>query len=339
MSLLRFLFGAVRFTVVWLLVLGATAWTFGALWFDLPDPTLRAPAAIGFAIFALAALVFVWPRWHSQLALVITAGLVVAWWFTLQPRNDRQWQPDVAQMPWADVDGDLVTLHNVRNCDYRSNDDFTVRWETRKMRLSQLTGLDIALGYWGSAWMAHPILSFQFADAPPVAMSIEVRKEVGEPHSSLRGLFRQYELIYIAADERDVLRVRTNFREGESLYLYRTKLSPEDARIRFLEYLETMNAMRNQARWYNVLTTNCTTAIRAQHDVSHRMPFDWRLLLNGKMDELLYDFGMLATDGLPFAELKEKALANPAGLAAGKAPDFSKRIREGRPGFGAPPAN
>ncbi len=329
-SIPRFLFLALGWIVLFL----ATAWTFGALWFDFPVAVLRQPLAIGFVIAALVALVFVRPRRRAKLGLLGAIALVAAWWLTLKPSNDRNWQPDVAQQPWAEVNGDVVTLHNVRNCEYRTELDYTPHWGTRTLHLSQLTGLDLALGRWGSEWMAHPILSFQFADALPVAMSIETRKEIGEPHSSIRGLYRQYELILNAADERDVLGVRTNHRPGETLYLYRAKLPPEEVRARFLEYLNTMNSMKDHPRWYSVLTTNCTTAIRTQHDAAHRVPWDWRMLLNGKMDELLYEHGMLATDGLPFAELKKSALTNPEGKAADITPDFSKLIREGRPGFG-----
>ncbi len=336
-GLIRSIFCALLSLLNWLVLFLATAWTFGALWYDFPFAVLRQPIAIIFVIAVLLALILVRPRWKAKAGVAVVVIFIIAWWFTLQPSIDREWLPDVAQLPWAEIDGDVVTLHNVRNCDYRSNEDFTVRWETRTLHLSQLTGVDLAMGNWGSEWMAHPILSFQFADSQPIAMSIETRKEKGEPHSSIRGLYRQYELIYIAADERDVFRVRTNYRQGEGLYLYRSKVSVAEARARFLEYIKTMNAMRNQPRWYNVLTTNCTTAIRTQHEVTRRLPFDWRIVLNGKMDSLLYEQGMIATDGLPFAELKKRAFANPAGLAADKSPDFSRLIREGRPGFGAVP--
>jgi Domain of unknown function (DUF4105) len=140
-----------------------------------------------------------------------------------------------AQEAWAEVKGDEVTLHNVRNCDYRKDTDYTPRWETRTVRLSQLTGLDLAINYWGSPWMAHPIASFQFANAPPLCFSIEIRRKIGENYSAIGGFFRQYELIYIVAGERDVIRVRTNFRRGEDVYLYRTTASPEKARERFMD--------------------------------------------------------------------------------------------------------
>ena len=158
-----------------------------------------------------------------------------------------------------------MTLHNVRNCDYRTETDYTPRWETRTVRLSQLTGIDLAINYWGSPWMAHPIASFQFANAPPLCFFIETRKEIGESYSAIGGFFRQFELIYVVADERDVIRVRTNFRRSEDVYLYHTTTPPEKARERFMDYIAALNQLHAHPRWYNAATTNCTTSIRTQH--------------------------------------------------------------------------
>jgi hypothetical protein len=120
----------------------------------------------------------------------------------------------VAKTPWAETDGERITLHNVRNCDYRTETDYTARWETRNVDLAHLSGLDLAINYWGSAWMAHPIVSFQFDNAPPICFSIETRKEIGESYSAVGGIYRQFELIYVCADELDVVRLRTCFRHG-----------------------------------------------------------------------------------------------------------------------------
>ncbi|HEY5743323.1 MAG TPA: DUF4105 domain-containing protein [Terrimicrobiaceae bacterium] len=291
------------------------------------------PAAWGFALALLVAIVFLRGAWRKLGATFVGFALVLAWWLTLKPSNTRAWQPDVAQEPWAEVKGDEVTLHNVRTCDYRTATEYTPRWETRTVRLSQLTGIDLAINYWGSPWMAHPIASFQFANAPPLCFSIETRKEIGESYSAIGGFFRQYELIYVVGDERDVIRVRTNFRRGEEVYLYRTTASPEKARERFMEYIAALNELYAHPRWYNAATTNCTTSIRTQHDATQRAPWDWRILLNGKADELLFERGALATGGLPFAELKARALINDAAKAADAAPDFSRLIRTGLPGF------
>lgn len=313
---------------------GAVAWACGALHFDFPGLRSLMPW-----VFLLGVAALGWRlrgRWW-KLAGVLGLCLVVwGWWITQQPRHDRIWQADVAELPWAEISGDEITLHNIRNFDYQSETQFTPRWETRTVRLSQLTGLDLFVNYWGSPWMAHPIASFQFADAPPIAFSIETRKEEGESYSALGGLYRQFELTFIAADERDVVRVRVNYRTGEDAYLYRTRLTPEQARRRFLEYLTSINQLKDQPRWYNAITTNCTTAIRTQHPAAERLPFDWRLLVNGKGDTMLYERGQIETGGLPFAELRAKALINAEARTADQSPDFSRLIRQGRPGFDNP---
>ena len=319
----------ISWTFASLAALVCATWAFGALYFDLP--TLGAWAAILFVLVVLATVLFV-RRPLLKLAIVFGVFVVVVlWWFTLRPSNDRPWQPDVAETAWAEINGDVVTIHNVRNCEYRTEADFTPRWETRTVRLSQITGIDVAIDYWGSPWISHPIVSFQFADALPVCFSIETRKTTGQTYSALRGLYRQYSLIYIVADERDSIRVRTNYRRGEDVYLYHALVSQAQARERFLEYLNSINKLRDHPRWYNAVTSNCTTSIRAQRSVNKRAPWDWRMLFNGKMDEMLYEDHVIATGGLPFAELKQRSLINKRANAADKDQDFSRLIREERP--------
>jgi uncharacterized protein DUF4105 len=248
----------------------------------------------------------------------------------LKPRNDRPWQPDVARTAWAEINGDEVTIHNVRNCDYRTATDFTPKWETRTVRLSQITGMDVAINYWGSPWIAHPIVSFQFSEGLPLCFSIETRKTIGQQYSTLEGFYRQYTLIYVVADERDVVRLRTNYRR-EEVYLYHTLASPAQTRERFHEYINTVNALHETPRWYNAVTSNCTTSVRTQRAVQLRAPWDWRILLNGKMDEMLYQDHAIATGGLSFTQLKQRSLINERARAADQNPDFSRVIREGLP--------
>jgi Domain of unknown function (DUF4105) len=324
---------AVVWTFVWLVALGCAAWAFGALHYDFP---IAKPVIPWVFVTAIIAAVILLRRPVRKLAAVFLAfALVLTWWVTLKPSNDGNWQPDVAQLAWADINGDEITFHNVRNCDYRTDTDYTPHWETRTVRLSQITGIDLAIDYWGSPWIAHPIASFQFADVPPLCFSIETRKKLGQTYSTIGGLYRQFELIYIVADERDVIRVRTNYRK-EDIYLYRTMVSPAQARERFLEYIHSLNALRNKPRWYNAINTNCTTSIRTQHPANERVPWDWRILLNGKGDELLYERHVIVTNGLPFAELKTRSLIDTRARAAHDSPDFSKLIREGLP-FAVPP--
>ena len=313
----------------------AIAWAFGAVWFDAPFGSANKVLAWVLAVASAAALAFVRPFWREVGAAALLFGGVLAWWLTLSPTNDSDWQPDVAQKAWADIQGDEVTFHNVRNCDYRTETDYTPHWETRTVRISQITGIDLAIDYWGSPWIAHPIVSFQFADAPPLCFSIETRKRVGQTYSTIGGLYRQYTLIYVVSDERDVIRLRTNYRH-ENIYLYHLTVSTDRARERFLEYVRSLNALRAQPRWYNAITTNCTTSIRSQHPSKERIPWDWRILLNGKGDELLYEEGALVTGGLPFAELKQRSLIDTRARAANDSPDFSKLIRVGLPGLAQP---
>jgi len=321
-------FRFVAFAIGWAVAIVAVAWAFGALYFDFPR--IGALAAILFVVLLLAAIIFVRGQ-LLKLSIVLGAfAVVLSWWLTLKPSNDRAWQPDVAQTAWAEINGDEVTVHNVRNCDYRTETDFTPHWETRTVRLSQITGMDVAINYWGSPWISHPIVSFQFADALPLCFSIETRRTIGQKYSALAGLYRQYTLIYIVADERDVIRLRTNYRR-EDVYLYRTLASPAQARERFLEYIKAMNMLHQHPRWYNEVTANCTTSIRTQRSVNERAPWDWRMLINGEADELLYERHAIVTGGLPFSELKQRSLINERARAADNSPDFSQLIREGLP--------
>jgi uncharacterized protein DUF4105 len=333
MSIMRDLVRVTRWVgklLVFIAAIVAIAWAFGAVWFDAPFGNANKIAAGLLAIGFASILGFVKPFWRKIAAVTFLFGVVFAWWWTLAPTNESDWQPDVAKEAWADIEGDQVTLHNVRNCDYQTETDYTPRWETRTVRISQITGIDLAINYWGSPWIAHPIVSFQFADAPPLCFSIETRKKVGQAYSTIGGLYRQFELIYIAADERDVIRLRTNYRK-EDVYLYHTTVSPQRARERFLEYIHSLNALRNKPRWYNAVTANCTTSIRTQRPFKERIPWDWRILLNGKGDELMYERHAIVTGGLPFGELKVRSLIDTRALAANDSPDFSWLIREGLP--------
>jgi hypothetical protein len=324
--------------LVWLVILALTAWAVAALSVDLPMAGLRLPVAIAYLVAILAALVFVRGHGRKALACLVGFGAVLAWWLTIAPSNDRPWQGDVARTPWAEIDGDRVTIHEVRNFEYRTETDDTPRWETRSYDVAQIRGADLFITYWGSPWIAHPIVSFQFGADDHIAFSIETRKEIGEEYSAFKGFFRQYELVYIVGDERDLIRLRTNYRTGEEVYLYRTTATPEAARIIFLDYLRSANDLHARPAFYNAVTSNCTTNIRIHTKVAAGdkiPPWNWRLLLNGKGDEFAYANGRFVGD-LPFAALKRQAHINDAARAADQAPDFSARIREGRIGFETP---
>lgn len=325
MKMFRFL----AWLLVWIIAIFCSTWAFGAIYYDFPG--FRQIAAGIFVLILLVSVIFVRGKLLKLAAVFAVFALVLLWWLTLKPNNDGPWPPDVAETAWAEINGDEITINNVRNCDYRTETDFTTRWERRTFRLSQITGLDVAIMYWGSPYIAHPIASFRFADALPICFSIETRKRIGQEYSALRGLYRQYTLIYIVADERDSIRVRTNYRHGEDAYLYHVVGSPEQARERFLEYLEALNILNTHPLWYNAITTNCTTNIRTQRPILKRIPWDWRILVNGKADELLYERHLIAAGGLPFVELKQRSHINERARAADEDPDFSRAIREDLP--------
>ena len=314
-----------------------TLWVVGTVLVDGPESQLWSGVlSMMFVVAVIALIVLVRPIWKLWVSFLVLFVLVQIWWLGIDPSNDREWLVDVAELPAVTFDGDLATLTNVRNFHYRSESDFDEIWDTRTYDLSQIRGVDIFLSYWGSPMIAHTIMSWDFADGQHLAISIETRKEVGEEYSAVLGFFRQYELYYVVADERDVIGVRTNHR-GEDVYLYRLKTPVPVARAILVDYLEEMNRLVRKPRWYNALLYNCTTGIRqhAQH-VAPGNPFDWRIIVNGYIDELGYERGSIDTS-LPFDELRQTSNITERAKAAGVAADFSQQVREGLPSAGRPP--
>ena len=323
--------------ILWIVLLAATAWGSAALWFDSPaSRPLAGALAAGFALAALALLILVRPKRRAYAAFVALFAALLVWWLSLSPSNDRDWQRDVAQLPTAEIEGETLTIRNVRNFDYRSETDYTEHWETRRYDLSKLRGLDLYVIYWGSPSIAHTIMSWDFDDGQHLAVSIETRKEQGENYSAVRGFFRQYELYYVIADERDVVGLRTNHRK-EDVYLYPLRTPPVRARALLLDYLKAINRLAERPKWYNALRYNCTTTIRMHaSDAVRGIPLDWRWLANGYLDELLYEKGIVNRD-VSFTELKKHSYINPKAQAVAPGGDFSGAIREGLPPRPPPP--
>ena len=325
-------------SVVALAVVGTGAWGTLALHYSGLSPGwLRevVTAALGLlALVALGAIVAGWRRGAVLAAFAAAFLSLLLYWRTIEPSNNRDWAPEVARLPHATVDGDLVTLHDIRNFDYRTEADFTPAYYDRTFDLRKLDALDVVTSYWMGPAIAHVFLSFGFGD-DHVAVSVEARKEKGEGYSSVQGFFKRYELIYLVGDERDLIRVRTNYRRDppEDVYLYRVRGPVENARRLFLEYVRAINALRERPRFYDTLTTNCTTTIVLHTRVNPgHLPLSWKVLLSGHAAEYVYEQGRLDTS-LPFEELQRRSRVNDAARAADRAPDFSRRIREGLPGL------
>jgi hypothetical protein len=316
------------------ILLGMILW--GALaiaYSNIPSEALRTILSWAFALGSIAALLLLRP-WRRAVGVFLTVfTAVLVWWLLIPPSQDRDWQPDVAVLPSAEFDNDRVTIRNIRNNDYRSETDYTVRYYDKTFDLSKLRTADLFISFWDSPYIAHTIMSFGFEGDNYVAISIETRKTKDEEYSAIKGFFKQYELFYVVSDERDVVRLRTNYR-GENVYLYRFTAQPELVRDVFRDYFTYINHLKEQPEWYNALTHNCTTAIRGHvvpHTITRRWP-SWKLLVNGYLDERLYETGAV-DQSLPFAELKARSHINERAKAAGEASDFSKKIREGLPGM------
>ncbi|MGB3211428.1 MAG: DUF4105 domain-containing protein [Desulforhopalus sp.] len=323
-----------RKLITLVLCLPLVGWGALALYYSSFSGLPTVVVATGFVALSIAVLVL-FNSWKKALAtFVMLFAMVLMIFFLKKPSNDREWQPDLAILPYASMEGDnRITLHNIRNCDYRSESDFTVQYYNKTFDLDNLTSVDLYLVDWGLKHVAHTMLSFGFNNQDYIAISIEARKERGESYSTLQGFFRQYELTYVVADERDLIRLRTNYRQGETVYLYRVQGSNGLFRQVFLDYFKSINRLRENPEWYNALLTNCTTQLRGHTRPYYRKVFwDWRLLANGYVDELAYEVGTI-DNSIPFAELKKMSVINSKAMDADQAPDFSQRIRDKLPGM------
>jgi hypothetical protein len=323
---------------LWTLLLAVTAWGAAALWFDGPaSRPLAILLILAYVVATLALLLLLRPRRRAYLAALVPFAVLLGWWLSLQASNQRNWAPSVARPASAEIHGDRLVVHNVRNFDYRSETDFTPRWETRTYDLSKLRGLDLHVIYWGSPSIAHTILSWEFEDGQRLAASIETRPETGESYSALRGFFRQYELYYVLADERDVIGLRTNHRK-EDVYTYRLRTPAAQARALLLDYIGEVNRLATRPEWYNAFDHNCTTTIRMHaSNAMGAIPLDWRWLANGYLDELLYEKGVV-NRSMPFAVLKSLSYINPRAQALPLDDNFSHAIHQGLPPRPAPTA-
>jgi hypothetical protein len=315
-----------------LLVLLAGAWGVLALGVAGPKPDfLRVALAAGLGAVALAALAgLLSARWRALGSFALLWGGVLVWFFSLEPRNDRDWVAENALLPYATVEGDFATVHQIRNFAYRTETDFKPAYYDKRFDLRKIEGVDVVATYWMGPAIAHIFLSFAFEGGEHLAVSIETRREKGEGYSTVKGFFRQYELYYVVADERDVIRLRTNVRQDppEQVYVYRVKAGKDKVRRMFQDYLDAINALQRHPRFYNSLTTNCTTTIW-QHSLiePEHLSLDWRILASGYLPQYLYEQGRLEDGGLPFAELQKRAFVNPRAQAVAGDDDFSARIR------------
>jgi len=323
----------VLIAVLFLAIALASVWTGLAFFYRLPFPeTSRIAVAALFCLFGLATLValFTRRRWRAiGLFTVIFAGVLV-WWASIVPPRDGDFVPEDAHQVTGRIEGDRLTLTNMRNFTWRPKTDFTESWETRSYDLSKLRTVDLFMSYWAGPNMAHTIVSFGFEGGEQVAWSIEARYRVGTEYSPVADAFKTDTLIVIAADERDLIGLRTNVR-GEDVHLYRLAVPADHARVFLAGYVEDANALAAKPQFYNSITTNCTTAIvRILRLIGASVPTDWRLLVNGYLPGYLYDQKRIDTR-LPLNELIERSRISERAKAFGIGPGFSEEIRRGVP--------
>lgn len=318
-----------------LLLLPAMAWGLLALHYQLP---FNQPQNLFIQITWLGlggyALFLLWNGfWKTALILyLVLHGELLLWWEQIQPSHERNWADDVAQMTTGQIEGNLVTLHNVRNFDWRSPTDYATHWETRQYDLSRLRSVDMITSHWGMASIAHVLVSFGFDDGSFVTFTVEIRKEKGEEFSELGGFFKQFELSILATDERDAVAVRPNVR-GEDSYLYRIAMPAQVRRALFLAYVERANQLAAKPRFYNTITVNCTTLVYSMmQQISGGFPLDIRLLLTGYLPSYIKAQDGLMS-GFDLQELRQLGHINSRSRSAAGQDDYSLQIRQGVPGW------
>lgn len=320
-------------SVVFLCLSVATLWGTLAIYYKLPAPEgVQIAASCAFAILGSTAI-FLYikaRRFRAMKFFALAFAGLLAWWSTIEPPADANWSPDVARQVTGHIDGDLLTLENVRAFEWRTNDDFTAHWSTRTYDLNKLQSVDMFMSYWAGPQMAHFIVSFGFEGDEYLAWSIEVRRMVGGVYSPVADFFKGDSLVILAAVEQDVVGVRSNVR-GEDVQIFRLQPSKETARALLTEYVRDANHLAENPAWYNSLTTNCTTAVfKMTKALGLGVPFDWRLVLNGYLPDFAYERKALNTE-IPLAELRKRGQIVDRAKEVGLGPEFSTKIREGVP--------
>jgi hypothetical protein len=318
---------------VTVMVCALAIWGCFALWFRVPGgAALRLLAVALWAAFSLAMVLALSPSRLVLVGAVFAAAFcgLLLWWRRLRPSNDRAWADDVAQMTSGSVDGNQVVLRNVRNFDWHSATDYTQRWETRSYDLDRLRSVDLILSYWTIQAIAHVLISFGFDDGDQVAFSVEIRRERDEEFSAIGGFFKEFELSVLAADERDVIRLRTNVR-GEDDYLYRLRIPGPAMRSLFLAYVEQANRLVRAPRFYNTVTVNCTTLVhQMMNHIVGNLPLDYRLVFSGYLPGYVYQVGGLDRR-YTLEELRSFGRITERARISDRSPGFSADIRHGVP--------
>jgi hypothetical protein len=314
-------------------VLLFNAWAVLALHYAplTPPPTGDALAlllivAASFALIRLKAA-------KAALTASVCPTLVLIWFLLLRPAEDRHWTSEYALPASVSIEGNAVHIRNIRNFQWKTESEAVPAYYDADFALDSASSVDLILSYWAGEAIAHVFVSFGFSDGRHLAISVETRRAVGQDYSALAGFFRNYELFYVVADERDLIGVRTDIRH-ESVYIYRIRPAVPDApRLLLHSYLQRVQALAGAAAFYNTLTDNCTTNVITRANAAGpnaaALRYSWKLLASGYADSYAYDLGRLNQD-LAFPELKRRSLiTRPPGASI--TTTFSSDIRVGLP--------
>jgi hypothetical protein len=315
--------------LILLCLLALCLWSTIAIYFMLLPATKIAVIAATLFAFNLIFLTVLLPYKKTTVLIAIgLCALVFIYWKQLKPSHEKDWIPSVAQRPYARITENKINIFNIRNFTYTTETDFKVRYYNQQYDLNTLQTVDYILSYWdGNEAIAHVILSFGFTNGEQLAVSVETRLEQGEQQSGLAGFFNQYELIYILADENDVIRLRSNFRK-EKVYLYPTTIDKKKVRKLFDVVISSVNNLHQKAEFYNTITDNCYSSLASKFKNvnTQKAHFDYRKYALGYSDEMLYEQGDMDTD-LSFKQAKMHFYINQ--YVDDKTPDkdFSRTIR------------
>ncbi|MEZ2773129.1 DUF4105 domain-containing protein [Acinetobacter pseudolwoffii] len=322
-----------------LFVLCSSLWLSLMLWVQQPLGKIGSIILIGLWLaFALVVLGIYFTR-HLISRQVDTVLYLLAFlfsllaYFSMEPRQDRDWNPEVSRLLSYEQRSNLVTLHNIRNFAWQPDGRYTARWESRSFDLNQITGVNIITSYWMGPKIAHTLVSFDFANQKPLTFSIEIRKEKHEEFSAIGGFFRKYELSLVASDEKDIVYTRSNIR-GEQVYFFPVNMPQAQAKALFKEYLAQADELAREPKWYNTLTSNCTTLVfdMVQAVSQQQLPSDYRLLASGYLPNYLYDLKVL-DQSWDMHTWYQRAHVNPRVKQSAdlSSQEYSQRLRQGLP--------
>lgn len=324
--------------VLWLTAVFAMIWTAGALYYCGPKFAALGPLTAGLALigFGLGAAFRKTRKAVLPATFILFAG-TFAWWLSIAPSNDRVWTPDQQKLPWAETGHEQITVHNIRNCRYRSASDYTVAHYDKTWPLKSLEAIDfIVVPFTGFESAAHTFVSFRFGEKDFLSISIEVRKEEGESYGVIPAMFKQYEIMYVAVDERDAIQLRTHHHKDDVL-IYPVKATADQREAMLLSMLHRMNKLKNEPEYYHTLANTCTSNLVDHVNllVPGQIPFSWKTFLTGYSEELAYDLGMINTE-LGFEEARAKFRVNDRSLRFADDPDYSIRLRDSTWATGLP---